>query len=267
MENINQLLEIMQQLRDPESGCPWDKKQNYQSLLPYTIEEVYEVVDAIERNDFEDLKDELGDLLFQIVFYTQLAKEDKRFNFDDVVQNVCDKMLRRHPHVFDNKKYENEESLHLAWEQQKHQERQTKLEQAKLKQSKSKQGEASLLDNIPKVLPELKRSQKMQKRAAKQGFDWPDVEQVWDKLKEESLEVQEAVESGDTQHIEEEIGDLLFVCVNLARHYKVDADNALRTANNKFDKRFRDVEAMASHRIADFSLEELEVFWQKAKLS
>ena len=252
---IKKLVEIMQKLRDPVSGCPWDTKQSYQSVLPYTIEEVYEVADAIEREDFSDLKDELGDLLFQIVFYAQLAAEDGYFEFSDVVDNICDKLTRRHPHVFDNKKYADDEMVHQAWEKQKHLER----------QNKKNTGEASLLDDIPKVLPELKRAQKIQKRVAKQGFDWPDIQQVWDKFKEETIEVKRAAKLDDHEYLQEEIGDLLFVCVNLARHYKVDADMALRMANKKFETRFRKVEAFASSSISDFSLEELEYFWQKAK--
>lgn len=249
----------MQKLRDPDSGCPWDLKQSYQSILPYTIEEVYEVADAIEREDFSDLKDELGDLLFQVVFYAHLASEDGYFDLADVVENISNKLTRRHPHVFDNKVYVDEHAVHQAWEKQKHIER----------QAKNKKGNTSLLDDIPKVLPELKRAQKIQKRVAKQGFDWPEVKMVWDKLAEETEEVKEAARSDDFSHLEEEIGDLLFVCVNLARHYKVDADFALRKANKKFESRFRQVEAFASSdnnkSISDYSLEELEVFWQRAK--
>lgn len=245
----------MQKLRDPTSGCPWDIKQSYQSILPYTIEEVYEVADAIEREDYTDLKDELGDLLFQVVFYAQLAAEDGYFDLIEVIESICDKLTRRHPHVFDDEIYVDEDAVHQAWEKRKHQER----------QDKNNQGKASLLDDIPLVLPELKRAQKIQKRVAKQGFDWPDVKQVWDKLDEEVVEVKQAAESGDQQHIKEEIGDLLFVCVNLARHYKVDADMALRDANKKFETRFRKVETLAGGAVSDFGLEQLEAFWQMAK--
>jgi len=254
---ISQLMEIMQKLRDPDSGCPWDKKQSYQSILPYTIEEVYEVADAIERKDFSDLKDELGDLLFQIIFYAQLASEDGFFDLADVVASISQKLTRRHPHVFGNKIMTDENAVHLAWEKQKHSER----------QKKSKQGTGSLLDDIPSVLPELKRAQKIQKRVAKQGFDWSNIAQVWDKLEEESNEVKDAAKTENKQHLEEEIGDLLFVCVNLARHYKVDADIALRVANKKFEKRFRKVEAIASKGIAKYTPEQLEEFWQQAKQS
>lgn len=248
----------MQQLRDPESGCPWDRKQNYQTILPYTIEEVYEVADAIERENFSDLKDELGDLLFQVVFYAQLASEDGYFDIFDVVESISKKLTRRHPHVFANKTYADEGEVHRAWENQKHLERQSKNKDTKTQT-------ASLLDDIPKVLPELKRAQKIQKRVAKQGFDWKNIQQVWDKLEEESGEVKQAFDSGDARHTEEEIGDLLFVCVNLARHYNVDADFALRKANQKFEKRFRQVENFADKAISEYSLDELEKFWQKAK--
>lgn len=245
----------MQKLRDPQSGCPWDIKQSYQSILPYTIEEVYEVADAIERENYADLKDELGDLLFQVVFYAQLAAEDGYFNLTEVIESICDKLTRRHPHVFGDKTYIDEEAVHQAWEKRKHQER----------KDKNKQGKASLLDDIPLVLPELKRAQKIQKRVAKQGFDWPDVKRVWDKLEEEVAEVKQAAESGVQHQVKEEVGDLLFVCVNLARHYNVDADMALREANKKFETRFRKVEELAGGAVSDFSLDKLEEFWQLAK--
>ena len=252
---IEKLAKIMVQLRQPDSGCPWDIKQNYKSILPYTIEEVYEVADAIEREDFSDLKDELGDLLFQVVFYAQLASEDGYFDLADVIESISSKLTRRHPHVFDSKQYADENEVHKAWEVQKHKER----------QSKSNKNEASLLDDIPKVTPELKRAQKIQKRVAKQGFDWDNIQQVWDKLEEESKEVKEAATQKNQDCIEDEIGDLLFVCVNLARHYKVDADMALRRANKKFESRFRRVEELAEDPIASYSLEELESFWKQAK--
>jgi len=252
---IEKLVDIMQKLRDPDCGCPWDTQQNYQSILPYTIEEVYEVADAIEREDFTDLKEELGDLLFQVVFYAQLASEDGYFDLSEVIESLCHKLTRRHPHVFDDKNYVDEDAVHRAWEERKHQER----------QDKNHQGKASLLDDIPRVLPELKRAQKIQKRVAKQGFDWPNVKQVWDKFDEEMTEVKQAAESGDQKHIKEEIGDLLFVCVNLARHYKVDADMALRRANKKFETRFRKVEKLAGGAVSDFDLGELEKFWKIVK--
>jgi nucleoside triphosphate diphosphatase len=254
---LEQLVSIMKSLRAPDSGCPWDLKQDYQSILPYTIEEVYEVADAIERHDYSDLKDELGDLLFQVVFYSQLASEDQHFDLADVIDGINKKLVRRHPHVFSNVAYDSEQEFQLAWENQK------KIE----REQKSATATGSLLDDIPTVLPELKRAQKIQKRVAKQGFDWPNVEQVWDKLEEEKQEVIEAFESGDKKHTEEEIGDLLFVCVNLARHYGIDADMALRGANKKFERRFKRVETLAARPISENTLEELETFWQQAKNS
>lgn len=252
---IEKLTEIMSRLREPNSGCPWDLKQTYKSIVPYTIEEVYEVVDAIEREDYSDLRDELGDLLFQVVFYAQLASEDGYFDLGGVVDGICDKLTRRHPHVFSGQKIKNEHQIKQAWENFKHAER----------VEKTGSSQASLLDDIPNILPELKRAQKIQKRVAKQGFDWPDVSQVWEKLDEESEEIKQAVSSGIQSDIEDEIGDLLFVCVNLARHYQVDADTALRKANQKFERRFRGVELLAQKPISSYSIDELEAFWQKSK--
>lgn len=253
--SIEHLKSIMQDLREPSSGCPWDLKQNYQSIIPYTIEEVYEVADAVERENYSDLKDELGDLLFQVVFYAQLASEDGFFDLDDVISNICEKLERRHPHVFSQQKNLSEEQISKAWEDIKAEER----------ESKSEDSSVSLLDDIPNVLPELKRAHKIQSRVAKQGFDWPEVNHVWQKLDEEALEIKQAVDLGEQQHIEEELGDLLFVCVNLARHYKVDADIALRKANNKFIRRFKHVESLAEKPISEYSLEQLEAFWQESK--
>lgn len=255
---IDDLIDIMAQLRTPETGCPWDLEQNYSTILPYTIEEVYEVADAIERGNFDDLKEELGDLLFQVVFYAQLAKEEGRFVFSDIVEAICHKLITRHPHVFDNncdKDIKSANQVLKQWEDLKQDER----------KAKSLDSYSSLLDDIPKVLPELKRAQKIQTRVAKQGFDWPDVLHVWEKLEEESEEVKQAVKENNQSMIEDEIGDLLFVCVNLARHYQVDAEQALRKANQKFDKRFRKVEELASGSISNFTLNELETFWQQAK--
>jgi nucleoside triphosphate diphosphatase len=245
----------MAQLREPETGCPWDLKQNYASILPYTIEEVYEVADAIERQDYSDLKDELGDLLFQVVFYAQLASEDGYFELDDVIDAICDKLERRHPHVFKDQTKLTEEQISKNWDHIKALER----------SQKSPKKQLSLLDDIPQILPELKRADKIQRRVAKHGFDWSEVAQVWEKLEEESLEIKQAVESAETEQIEEEIGDLLFVCVNLARHYQVDADSALRKANNKFIKRFKTIESIAEKPISSYSLQQLEAFWQTAK--
>lgn len=258
-EGIEKLVALMSALRDPDGGCPWDKQQNYASILPFTIEEVYEVAEAIETQDYVSLKDELGDLLFQVVFYAQIAKEEERFEFDDIVTGICEKMVRRHPHVFSDAKYADEAALNQAWEEQKQIERDAKINES------AKRSKPSVLDDIPKALPELKRAHKIQKRAAKVGFDWENVEQVWDKVLEEKQEVKEAANSGDKQHLEEELGDLLFALVNLTRHYKVDADLALRKANQKFSTRFREVEQLADKPLDDYNLDELEALWQQAK--
>lgn len=253
-QGIAKLLELMQALRDPEGGCPWDREQSYQSIIRYTIEEVYEVVEAIETEDFDSLKDELGDLLFQIVFYAQIASEEQRFNFDEVVDGICDKLIRRHPHVFAQAKFKSDEALKEAWENQKQLERERKSSI-----------ESSVLDDIPKAMPELKRAHKLQQRAAKVGFDWPEVKSVWDKLDEESLEVKQAVADANQAQVEEELGDLLFVLVNLTRHYGVDADIALRKANQKFEKRFRLVEKLADKPLIEANLDEMESLWDRAK--
>ncbi|TQV71577.1 nucleoside triphosphate pyrophosphohydrolase [Aliikangiella marina] len=269
---INKLLAVMSALRDPQGGCPWDIKQSYDTILPYTIEEVYEVAEAIETQDYESLKDELGDLLFQVVFYAQIAKEDERFEFNDIVDGICSKLVRRHPHVFSDETFDDEQALNQAWEEQKHRERNAKLVQANLANDSEEGGKSanqatnsSVLEDIPKALPELKRAHKIQKRAAKVGFDWQNVDQVWAKVLEEKQEVQEAAASGDRQHLEEELGDLLFALVNLTRHYGVDADLALRKANQKFSTRFRQVEQLSNYALEGRDIEELEALWQQAK--
>ncbi len=255
--NINRLLDIMRQLRDPDSGCPWDIKQTYQSIVPYTIEETYEVVDAIERKDYDDLKGELGDLLFQVIFYCQIAQEEKRFQFSDVVDAISHKLETRHPHVFGDKSYKNDDELHKAWENQKALER------------KEKDGSTSLLDDIPNSLPALKRSQKMQKRAAKQGFDWPSIDGVWAKVHEELVELKQEVSlASSPPRIEDELGDVLFSVVNLARHLKVDAETALRKSSQKFENRFRKMESVIAEKnttVNDMSIDELESAWQASK--
>lgn len=253
MDNLLRLLKIMQRLRDPENGCPWDIQQTFASILPFTIEEVYEVADAIDKQEFTQLKDELGDLLFQIVYYTQLAKEQKLFDFDDVAQNICDKLIRRHPHVFDK------ENAHLQkdWEQIKQQERNEK--------SDSK----SLLHDIPSAMPQLLRAKKIQKRVATVGFDWSELNSVIEKVEEELAELKEEIDANSQQEaLAEELGDLLFSVVNLSRHIKVNAEEALRKSNEKFIKRFQFIEkslADIDKKLDECSLEELEHYWQKAK--
>jgi ATP diphosphatase len=267
MYSLDDLLNLMMRLRDPQYGCPWDLKQNYASIIPHTLEEAYEVADAIEREDFAQLRDELGDLLFQIVYYSQLAREEERFVFADVVDSITRKLVRRHPHVFpdgdlygplDQPRLE-EEAIKQRWEQIKAEER---AEKAKAPE------QLSLLDDVPAVLPALSRAAKLQKRAAQVGFDWPSAEPIIEKFHEELAEVVEAVEERDQEHIEEEVGDLLFVVTNLARHLRVDPENALRGANRKFERRFRFIEDRLREqgkRPEACDLEELDALWDAAK--
>ena len=262
MSQIESLLEIMEKLRDPENGCPWDLKQTYQTIVPHTLEEVYEVVDAIENGDIADLREELGDLLFQVVFYAQIGKERNDFDFADVVAGISEKLTRRHPHVFDGKVLDESE-LSASWEAFKQEERRKKKGQGKDKK------EDSQMDNIPLVLPALTRAAKIQNRAAKVGFDWDNVEPVWEKLQEEVNEIHEAInENLGQDKIEDELGDLLCVCVNLARHLKIDPEKALRRSNTKFEKRFRYIESgLARNNKTPYeaTLEEMDALWEEAK--
>lgn len=249
-----QLLEIMERLRDPETGCPWDVKQDFSTIAPYTIEEAYEVADAIARDDANDLKDELGDLLFQVVFHAQMAKEQNWFDFDGVHQAICDKMLRRHPHVFADFEVEDHEHQTRVWEDYKAEERKQK-------------GEHSLMDGIPAGMAELQRSVKIQKRARKAGFDWPSAEPVMDKFDEELLEMRQAMASGDHEAMQDELGDLLFVATNLARKLDIDPGTALRRSNAKFERRFRAMEEAAGGQdgLDSMNLDEMEAVWQDIK--
>ena len=263
-DTITQLREIMQQLRDPQTGCAWDVKQTFQSIAPFTLEEAYEVADAIERNDLEDLKDELGDLLFQVVFHAQIASELGAFNFDDVAQAIVDKMIRRHPHVFGDTVYQTEADLKIAWDAIKAQERTAKLSADNHKTMHL----ASALDGIATNLPALKRADKVQKRASRVGFDWPTIEPVWLKLDEEIAEVKEAIERKSTSDVEDELGDLLFTVVNLARHCSIDSEHALRRASIKFENRFKLVESLAAEQgqvLVDLMPVELDTLWNQAK--
>ncbi len=253
MNNLDRLIQIMQQLRDPESGCPWDLKQTFASILPYTMEEVYEVADAIDEQDFAQLKNELGDLLLQIVYYTQMATEQNLFDFEDVAGGICDKLVRRHPHVFNKKDIDQ----HQTWEQIKQQER--------VEKSNSK----SLLNDIPNAMPQLLRAKIIQKRAESVGFDWSELNSVIAKVEEELSELKEVI-SSDNQpdKLEEELGDLLFSVVNLSRHINVNAENALRKSNKKFINRFQYIEETLEKEgknIDECSLDELEVYWEQAK--
>ena len=255
--SVSDLLDIMQQLRDPETGCSWDQVQTFQTIVPYTVEEAYEVADAISRKDMPDLCDELGDLLLQVVYHAQMAKEQGSFMFDDVVNAICEKMVRRHPHVFgDDKQIARGKQ---DWELFKQQERATR----------GKPEEHSAIANIAQGLPPLLRARKMQKKAAKVGFDWSEITAVIDKLREELDELEEEISNANNQqHVEEEIGDVLFSVVNVCRHVNVDADVALQKANNKFEKRFKCMEGLIAQQNDDFlSLTEsqLDGYWNQAK--
>jgi len=267
MYRLDDLLHLMARLRDPQHGCPWDLKQDYASIVPHTIEEAYEVADAIERGDFAHLPGELGDLLFQVVYYSQLAREEGRFEFATVVDGIVRKLVRRHPHVFpDGDLYGapdmarlEEAAIRQRWEEIKAEER---------AEAASAPQQLSLLDDVPAALPALSRAAKLQKRAAHVGFDWPDALPVVDKVREELDEVLEAMSENDPRAIAEEVGDLLFVAVNLARHLKVDPEAALRGANAKFERRFRFIEQRLRERgrpIEACSLDELDALWGEAK--
>ncbi len=255
-KKIDALLAVMARLRAPEGGCPWDLEQTFHTIAPYTIEEAYEVADAIERGDMADLRDELGDLLFQVVFHAQMAREAGLFAFGDVAEAISEKMIRRHPHVFADAGARDAEAQTEAWEDQKAEER-------------SARGADSLLADVPAGLPGMTRAVKLQKRAARVGFDWPEAGAVIDKVAEEAAELREAAETSDRDHVEEEFGDLLFVLANLARHLKVDPETALRRANEKFVRRFCHIEktyAARGDNLAEASLDDMEALWDEAKV-
>ncbi|MGE8151019.1 nucleoside triphosphate pyrophosphohydrolase [Pseudomonas vancouverensis] len=267
MYSLEDLLHLMSRLRDPQYGCPWDLKQTYATIVPHTLEEAYEVADAIERGDFDHLQGELGDLLFQVVYYSQLAREEGRFEFDGVVDSITRKLIRRHPHVFPTGDlYAPLDVPRLSEEQVKQRWEEIKAEERVEKSAEPQQ--LSLLDDVPAALPALSRSAKLQKRAGQVGFDWPDALPVFDKVREELDEVLEAMSENDPLAVADEIGDLLFTVVNLARHLKVDPENALRGANGKFERRFRFIEqALRDTRrpMEDCTLEELDALWGEAK--
>lgn len=259
--SIDDLLEVMARLRDPENGCPWDKEQTFATIAPYTIEEAYEVADAIASGDMDQLEDELGDLLFQVVFYAQMSREDGGFNFNDVARRIATKMRDRHPHVFGTQDERTSEGQTIAWETQKATERDARA--AKLGRK------PGALDGVALALPALMRAQKLQKRAAREGFDWPDLAPVIAKIREELAEVEAEIADGSSEdRLRDEAGDLLFACVNLARHLGVDAEIALREANDKFDRRFRAVEQgleQDGKSLSDAGLDEMEAHWSAAK--
>lgn len=257
MDNMKKLLDIMITLRDPKDGCAWDVEQTFETIAPYTIEEAYEVAEAVENNDMDGLKDELGDLLFQTVFHARMAEEAGHFNFADVVDAISNKMIRRHPHVFADESHRDAEQQTVAWEEQKAQERAGKQQ-------------TSILDGVTVGLPALTRAVKLQKRAARVGFDWPETSQVIDKLNEEMVELSEELikNKHDEEKIEEEFGDMMFVYANLARHLKIDPEKALRRASTKFTNRFNKIEQYIDNENKSFdqySLEELDIYWERAK--
>ena len=258
---IERLLQVMARLRDPEGGCPWDLEQDFATIAPYTIEEAYEVADAIARGDLGHLKDELGDLLLQVVYHAQMAKEFGLFDFDQVAGAIADKMIRRHPHVFGTAEVESAQAQSRAWETVKAEERAKKADAARAGHG--------VLDDLPLALPALVRAAKLQRRAARVGFDWPEAAQVLDKLEEAVAELRAELEAGaSADRLGDEIGDLLFAVVNLARHLDVDGEAALRQANAKFERRFGAIEAALrarGRRPEDASLDEMEALWQQAK--
>lgn len=268
MYKLDDLLHLMARLRDPQHGCPWDLRQDYASIVSHTLEEAYEVADAIARRDFPQLRDELGDLLFQVVYYSQLGREDGHFDFAQVVDGITRKLVRRHPHVFPDGDLHgpldlprlDEATIKRRWEEIKAEERAEKAAAPE---------QLSLLDDVPAALPALSRAAKLQKRAANVGFDWADATPVVAKIQEELDEVREAMANGQAAQVAEEVGDLLFVMVNLARHLQVDAEDALRQANAKFERRFRFIEEAlkAQDRSPqEASLEEMDALWDAAKV-
>ena len=277
---IEKLVALMVMLRDQKLGCPWDLEQTIESLVPYTLEEVYEVVDAIDKNDMVELKDELGDLLFQVVFYAQIACEEGLFTFDDVADSITAKLIRRHPHVFPDatigsfgsKSYISSDQVVVNWEAIKQEEKIKKLQhraqRGQTEKEDSTDAIASTLDDVPRSLPALERAYKLQKRAANTGFDWSDIAPVIEKLKEESAEFQSALETKNQQQIQAEIGDVLFTAVNLARHASVEPEIALRAANHRFEERFKWIETTLYSRdqtVNETNQEQLDELWEQAK--
>ena len=251
---FKKLTEIVDTLMG-ENGCPWDKVQTRESLKPYLVEETYETLEALDGNNPEEIKEELGDLLYQILFHSKISENKKEFNINDVIESISNKMISRHPHVFKENKLETPDQVVNQWEKIKTKE-------------KNKIGRKSVLDGIPVNLPSLQRSQKLQKKAANEGFDWDEITSVLDKLEEEVAEFKQAVLSGKTEDMKGELGDILFVLVNIAKFNKVDAEEALRATNNKFIKRFQYIEVEVAKRgktLKDASLKELEKYWQEAK--
>jgi ATP diphosphatase len=270
---VDRLIAIMTMLRDKQHGCPWDLEQTIKSLLPYTLEEAYEVADAIENNDLVELEDELGDLLFQVIFYAQIAKEQGAFDFQDIATAITDKLIRRHPHVFPDGDVEqfgisqeiDAQQVVVNWEAIKEIEREEKRKKGG---KQVVQGAESILDDVPRALPAMERARKLQKRAAQVGFDWVELAPVLEKLKEEVAEFEEALVSGDLERMSDELGDVLFATINLARHSKIEPEVALRSTNRRFERRFKWIEAALYKQdkvFKDAKLEELDVLWGQAK--
>jgi nucleoside triphosphate diphosphatase len=262
---LSRLLAIMEKLRDPNDGCPWDIEQTFASIAPHTIEEAYEVADAIEHKDWPHLKEELGDLLLQVVFHAQMAKDENLFNFNDVAEGIAEKMLKRHPHVFGEETIETADAQTIAWEAQKEAERNAKA-------AENGQEPPSALDGVAGGLPSLTRALKLQKRAVRVGFEWPDIQGVLDKVREELAEVEEEIcaDNISQERIKDEIGDLLFTVVNLARWAEVDPDSALRSCNVKFERRFKAMENGVREdgkEMNEATLDEMQHHWQVAKES
>jgi len=260
---MEKLLNVMKELRNPDTGCPWDLEQTFSSVAPYTIEEAYEVAEAIHKGDTDELQEELGDLLFQVVFHAQMADEQGLFNFYDVVNSITEKMLRRHPHVFGDAEVKDAWEQTQAWEKHKHKERQQKLE----KQPDVRN--LSVLDGVPMALPAVTRAVKLQRRAARVGFDWSSVPPIFEKIEEELEEVKREIEQqAEHQRIEDEIGDLFFAVTNLARHLEIDPEAAVRRSSAKFERRFRAIEKLAEEKnqsLHEMSLDELEILYQQVK--
>ena len=263
--DISGLLEIMQALRTPQTGCPWDLEQNFATIAPYTIEEAYEVADAIAREDLEDLRVELGDLLLQVVFHARMAQEQGAFEFGDVVQSITEKMVRRHPHVFGDEDADRPDAVRGLWEDIKAKE---KAEKAKRQAERGSAQPEGALDGVPAALPALMRAQKLQSKAGRVGFDWNDPQAVLAKIREETDEIADALARGDRAAAGAEVGDLIFAAVNLARHVDCDAEGAVRATNQKFERRFRSIEAALARQgrgPIDATLQEMDALWNAAK--
>ncbi|PZU22792.1 MAG: nucleoside triphosphate pyrophosphohydrolase [Shinella sp.] len=267
--DIARLIEIMARLRNPETGCPWDIEQNFATIKPYTIEEAYEVADAIERNDMGDLCEELGDLLLQVVFHARMAEEEGQFSFGDVVEAVTRKMIRRHPHVFARSDADTPDKVKVQWDEIKKQERAERAER-RARLGGEETFKAGHLGSVPRAFPALMEALKLQEQAAKVGFDWADPEPILDKIEEEIAEFRVALASGNMAHISDELGDLIFAVANVGRHVKADPEDALRGTNTKFRRRFSYIEKTLSENgisLSDATLDEMETLWQAAKIT